>query len=335
MGRDPVDVWSMADLTTPFAIRVVATLRVADAVKDGPVALDELAQRCSANADALERVLRFLVYRGLFVEPEHNVFGPNDGSRALESEDPRGNRAWLDLDGAVGRADLALVELIDQVRGNHTAYPAAFGRTFREDLAQDQQLADSFDGLLEEKSQSIAAAVASAYDWGKFDRVADVGGGKGILLVEILRAYPSLRGVLVDLPAPARKAEEYLQAEGVSKRAATAPASFFDPLPVQVDACVLCDVLGDWDDDDAAQILARCAEAVGAHGRVLIVESIPEQPEEMAAFTEMDLRMMVYVGGRMRDLDGTTRVAEEAGLAVSGATRIDDYCIVECLPVGS
>jgi 2,7-dihydroxy-5-methyl-1-naphthoate 7-O-methyltransferase len=332
MGHESVDVWSMADLATPFAVRTVATLGVADAVKDGPVPLDELARRCAAEADPLARLLRFLVYRGLFVEPEHDVFGPNDASRALESDDSEQLRAWLDLDGPTGRADLAFVELVNQVRGDHAAYPAAFGRTFQEDLAQDQQLADSFDGLMEAKAQNLAPVVARSYDWGKFNRIADVGGGKGVLLAEILREHPSLEGVLIDFPGPAQLADKYLRDRGMSQRATTISGNFFDALPVRVDACLLCDVLGDWNDEDAAWILTRCADAVGSEGRVLIVESIPSEPEGMVAFTELDLRMMVYVGGRMRDLDDTKRIAEDAGLAVSGATQINDHCIVECLP---
>jgi 2,7-dihydroxy-5-methyl-1-naphthoate 7-O-methyltransferase len=328
MGREPVDVWAMADLATPFAIRAVATLRVADAVKDGPLPLDELALHCGATPDSLGRVLRFLVCRGLFDEPETGVFGPNDASRMLESDG--GVRDWLDMDSPAGRADLAFVELINQLRADRTAYPAAFGRTFREDLAADSRLADSFDALLER--QSVAPAVARAYDWGKFSRIADVGGGKGVLLAEILRVHPELHGVLVDLPGPACKAEEYLHERGIAERAETVHADYFEELPVRVDACVLCDVLGDWDNDEAAWILTRCADAVGADGRVLIVESVPSLPEDMTSFTELDLRMLVYVGGRMRDLDDTKRIAEEAGLAVSGATQLDDHCIIECLP---
>lgn len=332
MGRDTVDVWSLADLATPFAVRAVATLGVADEVKDGPVALDELARRCAARADPLGRVLRFLVYRGLFAEPERDVFGPNDASRALESDDPQGLREWLDLDGAAGRADLAFVELLNQLRGEHHAYPAAFGRTFREDLAQEPRLAESFDELMETRSQSIAPAVARSYDWGKFTRIADIGGGKGVLLAEILREHPTLHGVLVDLPGPVDHADKYLRDQGVAERVEIVPATLFDPLPTQVDACLLCDVLGDWDDEEAVRILTRCTEAVGVDGRVLIVEALPSQPEGMAAFTEMDLRMMVYVGGRMRDLDATKQTAELAGLAVSGATHLNDHCIIECLP---
>lgn len=331
MSRDPLDLWSMADLTTPFAIRAVATLRVADALRDGPLGLTELAERCSALPDPLGRVLRFLVHRGVFEEPENDVFAPNDAARALREDDPRGIREWLDLDGALGRADLAFTELLEQVRGNQSAYTATFESPFWEDLERDDDLSDSFDGIMETKTQGLAPTVANSYDWKRFDRVADIGGGRGVLIGQILRAHPSVYGIVVDLPTTVEHAREHLRDHGVADRTEAVSASFFDPLPVQADAYVLCDVLGDWDDEDAARILRRCAEAGGPNASVIVVERLPEA-ENMASFTEMDLRMMVYVGGRMRDRARTERVVASAGLFVAGVTRLDsDYCIIECL----
>src|SRR5579875_2043605 len=51
---------------TSQAITVVAQLGVADALADGPLTIDELAARVGADADALRRLLRALVSRGLF-----------------------------------------------------------------------------------------------------------------------------------------------------------------------------------------------------------------------------------------------------------------------------
>lgn len=330
MAPDPVDIWAMADLVKPFAVRTVATLRVADIVRDRPVALEEIAKRSEAQADPLGRLLRYLVQHGMFTEPEPDVFGPNAASRELESDSPSGTREWLDLDGAVGRADLAFVELIEQVRGHHPAYRAAFGRSFWEDLAHSAQLSDSFDDLMETKSSTLAPVVADELDWDRFGRVADIGGGKGVLIDAILQRYPDVRGMVVDLAGPARNADEYLRSRGLRDRVEVVTGSFFDPLPDSADAYVLSDVLGDWDDEDAIRILARCAEAAGADGSVLIIELLPGAPE---AFTEMDLRMMIYVGGRMRDLDRTDRIASAAGLFVAAVTRVSGgYGIIECLP---
>lgn len=331
MSRDPLDLWSMADLTTPFAVRTAATLRVADALRDGPLDLADLAERCSARADPLGRVLRFLVQRGLFEEPEADVFAANDAARALRSDDPRGIREWLDLDGAVGRADLAFTALLDQVRGTGEAYPETFGQPFSDDIADDEDLAESFEGLMETKTQGLAPVVATSYDWKRFEHVADVGGGRGVLIGQILRTCPGVFGTVVDQPATVEHAREHLRDQGVIDRAEAVVGSFFDPLPVRADAYVLCDVLGDWDDEEASRILARCAEAGGPDVSVIVVERLPEA-DNMLSFTEMDLRMMVYVGGRMRDRAGTERVAAAAGLFIAEVTPLDnDYCIIECL----
>ncbi|WP_243789447.1 methyltransferase [Saccharopolyspora gloriosae] len=330
MASEPVNIWEMADLVTPFAVRTVATLRIADIVQDGPVPLVEIAKRSEARADPLGRVLRFLVRRGVFTEPEADLFGPNDASRALQSDAPSGSREWLDLDGAVGRADLAFVELIEQIRGHHPAYQAAFGRSFWEDLAHSPHLSDSFDDLMETKSGSLAPAAAASLAWDRFDVVTDVGGGRGLLVAEILERHPGVRGMVVDLAGPAHGAEAHLESRGVRDRAEVVVGSFFDPLPAGSDAYVLCDVLGDWDDEDAVRILTRCAEAAGPEGSVIIIELLPDPDGD---FTEMDLRMMIYVGGRMRDLDRTERITAAAGLFVASVTRLDDgHGIIECLP---
>lgn len=52
---------------------------------------------------------------------------------------------------------------------------------------------------------------AAAFDFGRFRLIVDVGGGQGTFLVAIRQIYPSVSGVLFDLPdvvagAPARLA---------------------------------------------------------------------------------------------------------------------------------
>ena len=49
-------------------------------------------------------------------------------------------------------------------------------------------------------SPGYLAAIVGAYDFSKFERIVDVGGGYGLLLAAILAANPRLRGVLYDLP---------------------------------------------------------------------------------------------------------------------------------------
>lgn len=343
MPRDPHDIRAMADLITPFAVRTVATLGVPDIVRDGPVPLDQIAYHCRAQPDPLGRVLRFLVHHGMFTEPDLGVFGPNETSDALRGDRPGSQRAWLDLDGPIGRADLAFVELITQVRGEEPAYSAVFGRTFWTDLNESEQLSDSFDTLMESKTHGLAPLVAAARSWDVYTRIADVGGGKGVLLAEILTTYPNTQGVLMDLAGPAEHAADYLRERDLTSRTEVVTADFLEPLPVSAEALMLCDVLGDWDDADAVRILRNCADATDSGGQVFIVEILPEgdtsavttsaDTTKMDIFTELDLRMMVYVGGRMRDLAEFRRITDAAGLEIGEITTMDNgYAIIGCVP---
>src|SRR5882757_10009531 len=56
------------------AIRVAATLRVADHLKDGPRSADDLASLTQSNADALYRLLRALAAVGVFREEADRKF---------------------------------------------------------------------------------------------------------------------------------------------------------------------------------------------------------------------------------------------------------------------
>jgi O-methyltransferase domain len=46
-------------------------------------------------------------------------------------------------------------------------------------------------------SELMGPAVASAYNFGAWESLMDVGGGNGVLLAAILKAHPALHGVLV------------------------------------------------------------------------------------------------------------------------------------------
>ena len=95
--------------------------------------------------------------------------------------------------------------------------------------------------------------------WESVRTVVDVGGGTGSLLAEILRARPTVRGTLVDLPPKVARSLEIFQIAGVAERVTAVGQSFFDPLPAGADLYLLKNVLGDWLDREAMAILRRCA----------------------------------------------------------------------------
>ncbi|RJL27232.1 methyltransferase [Bailinhaonella thermotolerans] len=309
-------LWRAADLVTPMAIRVAATLRVADHIAAGAVSDDDLAKRTGADPDALRRVMSHLVSAGVFTRSPGGAYGLGELGEELRGP----ARDWLDIEGAVGRADLSFVRLLDSVRTGGPAYPLLYGAGYWEDLDRDPGLSESFDRLMGD--HPAVGDVIAGHDWTAVRRVADVGGGNGVLLARLLGAHPHLAGMLVERPGPAEAAVTVL--EPVRDRAEIHPGDFFGPLPRGADVYLLSRVIGDWDDERATAVLRRCAEAArdaGESGRVLVLEEGDLTGPHDGEGSEMDLRMLVYCAGRDRGLDDVLRLASAAGLD-AGPVRV-------------
>jgi hypothetical protein len=320
-------LWAMADLVTPMAIRVAATLRIADHVARGLRTAPELAEAVNADADALDRVLRHLSTEGLFTRNRSGRYALTPRGEALRDDHPHGVRAHLDVEGAIGRADLSFVHLLHTARTGEPAFPAQFGRSFWDDLSSDTARSASYAAQMGADVGAWAPAIVSAYDWGPLGRVVDVGGGNGTLLIALLGEYPALRGTVVELPEPADAARKALTAAGLAERADVVVGSYYDPLPPGAGGYVLSAIIHNWNDEATRTIFRRCAEAAGSTGEVFVVEKIGADGESLN--TEMDLRVLAYFGGRERGLAELTALAADAGLRVAAVHAAGATPVVE------
>src|SRR6478736_8429468 len=308
-----------------MALRVAATLRVADAIAAGVTTGPELAARLDVAADPLLRVLEHLVTAGFLRRDGDGTYALTDDGQWLRDDHPEGIRAAVDLDGALGHADLSVVELLHSVRTGEPAFDRHYGRGYWEDLAESPSRAASFHAQMGRQAAVEAPAVAAACDWGSLGEVVDVGGGDGSLLIALLRAHPTLRGTVLDLTTPAQTAARALAAAGLADRGRAVAGSFFEALPHGAGGYILSRVIHDWDDDQARRILRRCADAArSAGGKVFVIEDTGD-----GVSTEMDLRMLTYVRGRERNLEALTALADGAGLASGTVTHVQGRSIAE------
>ncbi|MFC4587691.1 methyltransferase [Sphaerisporangium corydalis] len=323
------------DLVTPMAVRVAATLGLSDLMAGEVVPVAELARRSGTDEDALGRLLRHLVGRGVYAEPEPGGFAVNGPAALLAAGHPAGMRERLDLEGFGGQMDLAFTGLLHTVRTGRPAWESVFGAPFWRHLAANPRLGASFDAMMASGADALADAV-SGVDWSGVRHVVDVGGGVGAFLAEVLGAGPGVRGTLVDLPETVEGGRRYLAGRGLEGRCAFSGQSFFDPLPVGGDVYVLRRVVHDWGDEEASLVLRRCAEAAGRRGRVVVIETHGGFGDDRAMFAEMDLRMLVLSGGRERSVEDYVALAEGAGLGLAGVRDTPlGHVVLDCVPVGS
>ena len=72
------------------------------------------------------------------------------------------------------------------------------GFDFWTHLRRSPRHAATFDGAMRACNHTGGKMVVQQYNWGQYDLVVDVGGGSGHFVMELLRNYPRLKGVVVD-----------------------------------------------------------------------------------------------------------------------------------------
>src|SRR5262245_22843144 len=124
----------LVDLVTPFAVRTAVTLRVPDQIASGVDHIDDLAKACRAEPDALGRLLRYLVHKGVFEEVSPGAFALTEVGALLCDRGGGGHGAYLDLAGLGARMDLACAGLPHAIRTGEPAYHTVHGRDLWADL---------------------------------------------------------------------------------------------------------------------------------------------------------------------------------------------------------
>ena len=322
---DGVDLEQMLDLSTPWCLRVAATLRIPEHITAGHTDIGALATAAECDPDALYAVLGHLVSRGVFTEDSPGRFSCNRAAGGLAEA-----HRFIDLDGIGGRMAHTWGTLLDYVRTGQPSYEKVFGRPFWEDLAAHPRIAADFDALMGPVGHGVPDYdIELSGGWEAVRTVVDVGGGTGALLATLLRRHPRTRGVLVDLPGTVARAAETMKEAGVAGRVTAEGQSFFDPLPAGADLYVLKSVLNDWPDEPTVAILRRCAEAARPDGRIAVLGGVAADDTPRSLGIDM-----LVAGGKTSTLTQFTELARRAGVdIVAAGPQSSGRYVVECRPV--
>jgi len=291
-------------------LRVAAELRLAERLAEGSKTVAQLAEETSTHAPSLQRLLRALVAMQVLVEESSGRYGLTAlgaelrgdrlGPAALLSNSDLYWQTWQHLDFSVRTGDRAF-DLVHGMRDWD------YYATHPDEGAQ-------FDAAMAANTGPVTTAVLAAYDFSGFRLIADIGGGDGTLLKEILTQHPEPRGVLFDRSDVIERARLNLGPR-LAGRVELVGGSFFDALPAGADLYVMKTIIHDWDDAHASEILERCREACAEGTRLVLIERVlPEHsdPDALEMYM-MDLNMLVNNGGLERTADGYRVLLSAAG----------------------
>jgi hypothetical protein len=323
MSRDPADV--VADLAKGHiaarCLHVIADCGAADAVGPSGATPAEIAARTGLDADALDRMLRLLAAHGIFVREADGRYEHSPASRLLRSDEPGSLRSYVRMTGMPAFWD-RFTELGRAARSSRRQHDMA---SLVEYFAAHPGENEIFNAAMVSKSRAVLPAVAAAYEFGAYQTIADIGGGRGHLLKLILERAPTAHGILFERP-------HVIADTAPEPRLKLVGGDFFvDALP-QADLYLLMDLLHDWHDADAARILSAVRRAAQPGARLVIVETlVPESPGPHFGKT-LDIIMLAVTGGRERTAAEHTALLSSAGFK---ATRVlpttSEYSLVEAI----
>ncbi|KAK9789206.1 hypothetical protein WJX73_010674 [Symbiochloris irregularis] len=323
-------------------ITTVTELGIADALDRAKTAKELASELGGLHAARLERVLQAAVALGLFkaVRGTPTRYCNNRVSAVLRKDHPMGVHH---LGLAFSYSYPSISQLTWGVKtGGDMFKKASGGKGFWEALTPEQERI--FNLGMADADKGCGDMLIRDYNWGKFTRVLDIGGCTGSFLRDIIQAWGTSKGVIIDRPTVVKQAESEWSGHPLKPKVEFVSGDFFKPetLPKarNGDAYLLRFICHDWNDAHCISILRSCRHAIGrADARVVLVEATPQRGwpfDTVLASALCDINMMAAVDGEERSVSKWREMLPAAGFKLGSVTQTcSPLCIIEFLPTES
>jgi hypothetical protein len=234
----------------------------------------------------------------IFHEPSPGVVAHTASSRALAEIPP-----VEDFIGFISEEMLpASTRLVDAMikwpgsqESNETGYALANGtdvpmmKYISKDARRAQQMGRAMSFLKSRPSESVQRVLES-FAWGNAAEglLVDVGGAKGTVAFELLRFLPNIKCIVQDQTEVVKDTET---PHDLQERLSFMAHDFFQEQPVKgADTYLLSNVLHDWSDKYAAQIIRNLVPALKKGARVLVCDRCLPAPCQLSMYKERKQR---------------------------------------------
>lgn len=214
------EIWHyMFQFADTMALKCAVELRIPDIIHShgNPITLSQMASAIgskSPDITCLTRILKLLVRKKIFT-----AIPQSDGGETLYGLTH--SSRWLLHDAELSLAPMLLLEtnpwLVDPwhhlsgcVREGANAFKRAHGREIFDFASINPEFSKTFNDAMECTAKIFMKAIVAGYKdgLGCIGSLVDVGGGTGTAIVEIVKAYPHIKGINFDLPRVIKTAPE-------------------------------------------------------------------------------------------------------------------------------
>lgn len=313
------------------ALYVAARLDIATVLGDEALDADAIATRVAATADAIGRLLRLLAAIGVFEEKAPHVFRNNKISAFLRSDNRKNVRAMILMHNSEAMSRPWYEDLEQGIRKGVPPFRLSHG----EDLFDYLDHHADLDSLFSEAMDSVEAltgdSFATDFDWGRFERIIDVGGSRGAKSLAILKRHPKLTALVVDRPQVIAEAAYCWSTQATSgvERLRFQAGDALTTIPSaqgEKDIYLLSAVLHGFDNESCITILHNVANACGQTGaRIALLEMVLPEVGADVAGASFDMQMFMGSRGRERTLMEWTALFDDAGMTLEEVVGLQSF----------
>jgi 3-hydroxy-5-methyl-1-naphthoate 3-O-methyltransferase len=319
------DIW-LSQFRLPV-VNVNVEVGTFKALSDEALTADELAARLGVDARALAMHLAALCSMGL-VEKRLGKWRATHLARTWLH--PHGAGFWGNFTRQIDLNETLRARLLESLHtgkrpgasgahsGASNARPAEWERG-----TMSQKAAERIAKFMHAHSQAPALGAAAQSVFGELVSLMDVGCGSGVYGIEIARAHPGLKVVLMDLREMATEAQKFIDHAGMGHQVTTAGVNMFtEEWPRGHDGHFYSNVFHDWSDETCRLLAHRSFEALPSGGRIFLNEILMDDdytgPFPAAAFS---LLMLVGTLGKQYSLAEFREILGSAGFIDLAAVR--------------
>jgi len=278
-------------------LHAAVKLGIPDILVEKDHGIEDLSQMTKTLPDTLYRLMRALSCVGIFAEKQNRVFRNTPLSECLT----RGRLKSAALMFHASWHDRMWDNLLYSLQTGKPAFEKVYDMPAFEWFKENPKAAKIFHKANCFKAGFSHGVIAKAYDFTGIKTLTDVGGGGlGGLMIEILKIYSHMNGIVAELPETAARVDEIIKTDHLENRMRAVECDFFKKIPGNSDAYLFSHILHDWPDDKCITILENCRKVIAPNGKLLIAEDIIPEGNSFCVAKLLDLEVLLMGGGRER-----------------------------------
>ncbi|WP_445495662.1 methyltransferase [Photorhabdus sp. SF281] len=279
--------------------------------------IDELSRQYGIDNSRLSRLCDYLITIGVLISNNNKVALSDECSALADPESMESLFIKWELSPDCWNAWSMYPKSLIKNDGK-SAFEIAHGRPFFEYFDNNKLIKSIFDSAMSKTSDIIVEKLLDIYDFSQYNRILDVGGGEGNLLIKIREKVKEKHYAVLD---------RYTEIP-VSENIDFINGDFLKLVPSGYDLYILKNIIHDWSDKNAILILENCRKAMDNGATVLLINYTKNSQSSM--IISLDILMDVLFSGKERFLKEFEYLANQAGLTIKDTKNINElYSIIE------